>query len=226
MNTWLFYIRGMATSVRPKASKTAPRRAYSSPMRAQRAEQTRAALVASATRLFTENGWAATGMRDVAREAGVAIETLYTHFSSKPGLLKAVIDIAVVGDDESIAVADRPEFAAIGRGSRRARIRAAASLVTSINRRTGAFARLLREAAPTDASMAESLRATRDRQRLDVEAGAQLIVGRKPTATERDGLWAVLSPEVYLLLVDESGWSPEQYEAWIVDTLERVVPRS
>ena len=39
-------------------------------------------------------------------------------------------------------------------------------------------------------------------------------------------MWAITSPEVYLLLVDESGWTPEQYEAWVADTLERVVPRS
>ena len=217
----------MATTAQPKrVRKTAARRSYTSPLRVQRAEQTRAAVVASATRLFTENGWAATGMRDIARDAGVAIETLYTHFSSKPALLKTVIDIAVVGDDAPLAVADRPEFAAIGRGSRRARITAAARVTTSIHRRTAAFARLLREAAPTDESMAESLRSTRDRQRLDVEAGAQLIMGRTPTAAERDGFWAVLSPEVFMLLVDESGWSPEQYEAWVIDTLERVIPRS
>ena len=39
-------------------------------------------------------------------------------------------------------------------------------------------------------------------------------------------MWAIASPEVYLLLVEESGWTPEQYEAWVTETLERVVPRS
>jgi hypothetical protein len=43
---------------------------------------------------------------------------------------------------------------------------------------------------------------------------------------ERDGLWAVASPDVYLLLVEESGWTVEQYEQWIETTLERIVPRS
>lgn len=202
------------------------RRRYRSPLRAQRAEQTRAALVEGATRLFTTKGWAATGMRDIAKEAGVATETLYTHFSSKPSLLQAVVDVAVVGDDAPLAVAERPEFAAMGTGSRRSRLAAAAQLVTAIHGRTAAFAKLLREAAPSDESMAEALRSTRERQRLDVEAGAHLIMGRKPTATERDGLWALLSAEVYTLLVEESGWSPEQYEKWVEHTLERVVPRS
>jgi hypothetical protein len=43
---------------------------------------------------------------------------------------------------------------------------------------------------------------------------------------ERDGLWALTSPEIYLLLVEESGWTPEQYQAWMAETLERIVPRS
>jgi hypothetical protein len=39
-------------------------------------------------------------------------------------------------------------------------------------------------------------------------------------------LWALTSPEVYLLLVEGSGWTPDQYETWMAETLERVVPRS
>ena len=53
-------------------------------------------------------------MREVAAEAGVATETLYVHFSSKRALLQAVVDVAVVGDAEPIAVAERPEFRADG----------------------------------------------------------------------------------------------------------------
>ena len=70
------------------------------------------------------------------------------------------------------------------------------------------------------------LQSTRDRQRRDVATALELIVGRPPTAAERDGVWAIVSPEVYLLLVEESGWAPEQYEAWVAATLERVVPRA
>ena len=102
------------------------RRRYDSPLRAKRAEETRANLVSTATELFTTKGWAGTGMRDVARGAGVAVETLYSHYSSKRKLFDAVVDQAVVGDDAPVAVADRPEFLAIGRGTRAERIAAAA----------------------------------------------------------------------------------------------------
>jgi AcrR family transcriptional regulator len=223
LNTVWFY---HPTMVSPKGSVGvgSARRRYHSPLRAQRAADTRAALLAAASRLFTTKGWTATGMRDVAEAAGVATETLYKHFSSKRGLLQAVIDVAVVGDDLPLAVADRPEFVALGRGPRRDRFVAAAALVAGIHRRTASYAALLREAAAVDEDMADLLRTTRERQRRDVEAGVQLVIGREPTRRQRDSIWALVSPDVYLLLVVESGWSDDEYETWLAETLERLVP--
>src|SRR6476659_1581944 len=100
----------------PKGTTSKPSRRYESPIRARRAQETRASLMAAATRLFSTRGWAATGMRDVADEGAGATETVYSYFSSKRALLQAVIDVAVVGDEESLAVAERPEFAAMGTG--------------------------------------------------------------------------------------------------------------
>ena len=216
---------GRTASPRSKAESPTPRR-YESPLRAQRAEETRTKLIATATELFVSNGWANTGMRDVAREAGVAVETLYKHYSSKRVLLNAVIDNAVAGDDEPVPVAERPQFLALGRGRRSERITAAASIITTIHGRTAPFAKLIREAACTDSEIAEVLRATRERQRLDVEAGVHLVLDRPPTDEERDGVWAILSPEVYLLLVEETGWTVEHFERWMAETLTRVLPRS
>jgi hypothetical protein len=88
------------------------------------------------------------------------------------------------------------------------------------------LAKLLRQAAVTDEEIAEVLRSTRERQRADVASALELILGRAPTPAERDGVWALTSPEVYLLLVEESGWALAEYETWMAATLERVVPRS
>jgi AcrR family transcriptional regulator len=182
--------------------------------------------VDAARELFVAKGWAATGMRDVAAAAGVALETVYSHFSSKAGVLRAVADAAVVGDDEPVALAERPEFVAMGEGRRSARIRAGAKLVTGVQARTAAVAELLRQAAPHDQEIAEMLHSARERQRRDVATAFELIVGRAPEPPERDGVWAVVSPEVYLLLVQESRWTPEQYEAWLTETLDTLIPRS
>jgi AcrR family transcriptional regulator len=201
-------------------------RRYRSQLREQQALATKRAVVDAARALFIADGWAATGMRDVAAAAGVAVETVYSHFSSKRGLLRAVTDAAAVGDDAPVPLAERADFLAIGRGSRRARIRAAARVLTAVHVRTAALAVLLRQAAPADDEIAEVLRSTRERQRVDVASAIELVIGRAPTRRECDGVWAVASPELYLLLVEESGWTPEEYEAWIAETLERVIPRS
>lgn len=209
-----------------KAAAAETTRRYESPMRVRRAQETRASVMTAAAELFTTKGWAATGMRDVAKAAGVATETVYSHFSSKRTLLQAVIDVAVVGDEKEIAVAQRDEFAALGRGPRAERMAKAAALVRAIHERTAPFAKVLREAAPSDEQIAEALQATRARQRQDIGTGTALLIGRPPTAEELDELWALLSPEVYLLLVQEAGWTPEAYERWVETTLDRVVPRS
>jgi AcrR family transcriptional regulator len=206
--------------------RRATRRRYNSPLREQRARQTRAAVLDAARRLFTTKGWAATGMRDVAREAGVATETVYAHFSSKTDLLLQVANIAVVGDEDAVPLAERPEFTAIGRGSRAERVAAAARVLTGVHARTAGFAKVIREAAHTDEAMADELESTRRRQRIDVERALALLIGRDPTPDELDGILAVVSVEVYLLLTEFSRWDHRQYETWIAETLERLVPRS
>lgn len=206
------------------ASGAPARRRYHSPLREQRARQTRDAVLAAATELFTTKGWAATGMRDIARAAGTATETLYAHFPSKTALLQTVIDIAVVGDEAPSPLAERPEFTALADGTRAERIAAAARLVTGVQQRTAGFAKVIREAATADEAMADLLAATRQRQWLGVEAGVRLLIGRDAPARQLDGLWAVLSIEVYLLLVEVRGWSAEDYESWLAETLAVLVP--
>jgi AcrR family transcriptional regulator len=206
------------------ADQQVQRRRYHSPLREERARQTRAAVLAAAAELFTGRGWAATGMRDIAREAGTATETLYSYFPSKTALLQAVIDVAVVGDEAPLAVAERPEFALLGQGSRADRIAASARLVTEIQMRTVGLGKVLREAAHGDEAIAEMLDATRERQRRDVAAGVGLMLGREATAREIDGVWAVVSIELYVLLVEVRGWSTDEYESWLTDTLGAILP--
>ena len=200
------------------------RRRYHSPLREQRAKQTREAVLAAATRLFTTQGWAATGMRDIAREAGTATETLYSYFPSKTALLRTVIDVAVVGDETPVPLAERPEFTALAEGSRAERVAASARLVTDVQARTAGLAKVLREAAYGDEAIAEMLDATRARQRVDTEGALRLVLGRDPEAREIDSVWAVVSIEVYLLLVEVRGWSVQDYESWLIETLDRLVP--
>lgn len=198
-------------------------RTYTSPRREQQAADTRRAVVEAAVRLFAEKGWAGTGMRDVARAAGVSVETVYGNFGSKSNVLIAALDAAVVGDLEAVALRDRPEFRAIGNGSPATRARRAAALNREINERTFGVRTALREAAAADAELAARLTDAEARRRTNVDEAARLVAGRAVTATERDGLWAVLGVEVYGLLVGHAGWSAEQYEKWAADMIVRIL---
>src|SRR4249920_3803133 len=165
---------------------TGPRRAYRSPRREQQAAETRAMVVAAAARLFGERGWAATGMREIARAAGVSVETVYASFRSKSELLMAAIDVAVVGDVEPVPLNQRPEFAALGSGTRQQRARAAARLVTGTNQRGAGVVLALREGAASDTELARQMREVEQRRRINVEQGAALIAGRAVTPEEAD----------------------------------------
>ena len=106
-------------------------RRYDSTLRRRQAEQNRRTILDTAATLFAERGWAV-AVRDIADAAGTSIETIYARFGSKPELLKQVLDVGVVGDDEPVALADRPEFTAMSQGSPGERAAAAAALVTAI----------------------------------------------------------------------------------------------
>jgi AcrR family transcriptional regulator len=58
--------------------------------REERAEATRAQLLAVATELFASRGYAAVGTEDVVREAGLTRGALYHHFTDKRELFAAV----------------------------------------------------------------------------------------------------------------------------------------
>ncbi len=68
-----------------------------------RRERSRARLLDAATALFTERGWTATRMEDIAEAAGVSTATAYNHFRTKTALIGAVYGPRIL---EAVAVAD------------------------------------------------------------------------------------------------------------------------
>lgn len=199
------------------------RRTYRSPRRQQQAAETRAAVLAAAADLFAGRGWTATGMRDVARAAGVSVETVYANFSSKAELLMAAIDVRVVGDDEPVPLAQRREFAALATGSTADRIAAAARLITAINRRIGGLRRALGEAAASDAVLSQKVAEAETRRRINTQQGIGLVTGRPVDEDVADTVWAFTSVDVFHLLTDVRGWSTGRYEEWVRQTIAKVL---
>src|SRR5260370_37497868 len=89
------------------------KRAYQSTLRGAPAESPREAVIGAAGRLFTERGYAATSIEEIAAAAGVSRATVFTSVGGKAKLLKTALDVAIVGDDEPIALPDRPRSKAI-----------------------------------------------------------------------------------------------------------------
>jgi AcrR family transcriptional regulator len=191
------------------------------------AEQTRAAVVAAASRVFSERGWIATNVRDVAREADVSVETLYAGFGSKAELLKVALDVAIVGDDAPVPFAARIEATAMGAGSSvAARARVAAQVVTAMNARLYRLDQALRQGAPVEAVLAERLAEGERNRRADVAEGARRVAGRAMTEVEVDEIGALTSSVVYDLLVRSSGWSSTAYEQWLAGRFIEVIQRN
>ena len=75
------------------------RRAYRSPRRREQAQATRRRMLAAAGRLLADHGYAGTTIGAVAREAGVAPETVYAAFGNKRTLVGELVQTAVRGGD-------------------------------------------------------------------------------------------------------------------------------
>ena len=146
------------------------KRVYESPLRTAQAARTRQQIIDAARRAFVRDGYGGTSMAALAREAGVSRETLYKTFRTKPDLLKAVYDVAVVGDHEAVAVADRPEYTRmLDDPDPDAAARAFGMLSAELVERVGPVLRVLADAAHEpelqdllDTTRAERLEGTRN----------------------------------------------------------------
>ena len=205
------------------APREGARRPYRSARRQQQAAETRALVLAAATLLFADRGWATTGMRDIAKEAGVAVETVYANFGSKTELLLTAIDVGVVGDTEPVPLSQRPEFAALGIGSIADRINAAARMLAGINKRTWGLRRALNEAAGSEPQLALRLHELERRRRDNIHQGVEMVIGRPVEDDVLDGLWAVMGADTFCLLTQVGGRPADDYERWLATTIRRLL---
>src|ERR671913_210601 len=115
-------------------------RAYESPLRREQALATERRILDAAYRLLVGQGYGATTMSAVAREAGVSTPTVYKVVGSKPTLVKRVYDVTLVGDDDPVPFAERPEVgAAYAEEAPRRFLAAYARLARTLSERLGAL---------------------------------------------------------------------------------------
>lgn len=205
-------------------------RRYDSTLRRQQADQTRARILDAAERLFASRGYGATTMEVIASEAGVATDTVYASFRTKPGLLHALIDVRTGGDEAPVALIDRPGPQAIREeGSQKRQIAGIAAGVAAVLERARPVDDIMRGASAVDPEIA-ALRARIQAGRYDnMRTFASWVAANGPLRGGMDSdeaaaiLWTLASPEVHRLLIAERGWSRERYTAWLAGTLTRVL---
>jgi AcrR family transcriptional regulator len=184
-------------------------------------------VVASARELFLEQGYAAATMAAVARRAGVSADLLYKSFGSKVGLLKAVLDVVVGGDEDDVALLDRTGPQAMrAEADQRRQLAMFAEGITHQLERLRPLDDILRSAAAVDEAAADLRSDLQLRQRrAAMRAVAGWVAARGPLREQMSEeeaaavLWTLTSPEVHLMLRDTWGWPRERYVSWLRETL-------
>jgi AcrR family transcriptional regulator len=208
------------------SSSVNPRRAYDSPRRREQAAATRQQILAAAKRSFERDGYAATTMAAIAAEAGVAVKTVYLGFDTKSGVLRALWNQVLRGDENDIPIAQRPWYLEVlEEPDPERRLRRTAENGCRVKLRIGGVAEVIRTAAPQDADIGalwERIQTEfHDNQRgllASLHADSRLRPGLSLDEAA-DILWTLNHPDVWQLLVTRRGWTPQAYERWLADTL-------
>jgi len=207
----------MATGKRPYDARRRRERA------AEERSATRRRVVDAARELFLSRGYVATTMADIASEAGVALQSVYTAGQSKADLLHLVTDLAVAGDDQEMMLVDRPEFEAVGQEPDPERqVQMLAGLIAATLQRLAPVWIAYREAAAVDPKAAANLVAAHRRRRETFGQMLRMVPEhhlRRPYEESADTMWSIGSIDVYLLQRAALEWDATEHAHWLSDTL-------
>lgn len=202
-------------------------------LRAARRAETEARLVAAATELFLEQGYAATTLVQVARRAGLAERTVYVRFATKAAVLVRCLEVAIEGGSEGGAVADSDGFAAAMAASTiEERVRLMAGISAGLMERTGPLLEVAQQAEASEAAIASMAQAARGdtRRALTGFVNAMSADGLLPPDANLDWLAETVAivgqAETYLLLAKTTGWNVAAYRDWLAATWSRLIAGS
>lgn len=206
------------------------KRVYDSSSRQAAAGRTRQSILDAARRVFLEKGYAAATMPAIADAAGVALDTVYATVGKKPALFRLLIEMAISGSDRAVPAEERDYVQAIRQEKDAAKkLQIYAAALRSIQQRLAPLFLVLQGAAPLDSELAalwESI-AQRRARNMRLFATDLAATGRLrrhlSVAKAADIIWSMNSPEFYLLLVQQRGWSPKEFEDYLADSWIRLL---
>ncbi len=191
---------------------------------------TRQRIIDVARDLFVRDGYRATTVGRIASGAGVNPDTVYTLVGRKPVLLLELIEQALSGTDHAIPAEQRPAIAAIiAEPDPERKLRGYAAAMRRTHQRLAPLFLAAREATSTDPDaaavwhdVAERRAANMRRLARDLHDTGRL---RRDLAIDEvaDIIWATNSPELWILLTADRGWTPTRYEEWLGDTWVRLL---
>jgi AcrR family transcriptional regulator len=202
-------------------------RSYSSTLRTDQARRTRRRIVDAAAELFAEHGYAGTTIDAVATAAGVSRKTVFDSVGGKAQLMKLAYDFAIVGDDEPVPLADRPEMRAmLAEPDYGKRLAMYAALVVGIDRRLSSAWRAFEGAATSDPEAAKFYVAMVQQRRQAMREAAQMFADAGALRPDLDVevaadlMWFYNDPSLYDKLVRQRGWSVDRFQAWLAEALQ------
>ncbi len=214
-----------ATTQPPGPTSQPPRR-YASQVRDEQARRTRRAIVTAAHDLFLAQGYAATTIDGIAEAAHVSRRTVFNSVGGKVALLKLALDWAIAGDDEPIALADRPAIKAIlAEPDPRNALTLWVQTVADVAARTTPLSEALISAADIDPAAAQLLAEASRNRMLGATAFIRYLAsldGLAAGITEQHAAelcWALTDGHLYRLLVVQRSWSTADFNRWLSDTL-------
>lgn len=190
--------------------------------RREQAQETRERIVRAAIAVFVEQGYTGTRMADIAKRAGVAVQTVYFVFHTKPELLGACFEFAVLGPERLPPPLQSFNEDVRSARSGRAMIRAFASGNAAICARAAGINEVARAATHEPEAYAV-LQSSEDLRRVglaeyvdQMDQRFGLREGLDPTKAT-DILLTLSGPQCYLTL-HGYGWTDEEIVDWVTDT--------
>jgi TetR/AcrR family transcriptional regulator of autoinduction and epiphytic fitness len=194
--------------------------------RKEQAAATRARIRSAAAGLFAERGYARTTMEVIAKDAGVALPTVYFVFHTKPELFAEVLRVGGGAPGDPIEVVERPWVQEVMAEPDPTRM--VALLVdhgSDIFTRIAPLTAAMMAAAADDEDVGELVRGIVAGRRAGQRGAIEVLAAKGglredvSVQTGADILYALQSAPLYQVLTAECGWSPQAYKAWLFDTL-------
>jgi AcrR family transcriptional regulator len=210
-----------------KAARSAKRR-YDGTGRQRDATERRSRIVDAAHQRFVHDGYSATSIDQIARDAGTSAQTVYAAFGNKAGILRRVVDVAIAGDHADVALIDRPEPQAVFRAPDvAARLQLAIDVAAGTHARSAHLIALTQSLAGSDPAVRELADDLERQVRIDTErflgaAGGHLR-DDLPTSHLVDITLLVTGPSSWHRLVNEAGWTPDEWRTWALEAMRHLV---